>query len=81
MLPVILNSSAMIRSEADATQYAPEAPTSLIKAMVGFSMEATFSAISFDATTVPPGELISIIIALTPLFFSALLVLGLFPFF
>ena len=63
MLPVIDNSSAIIKSAELAIQYAPDAPTSLITAITGLFKFLTESAISLDATTVPPGEFISRITA------------------
>ena len=74
MLPVIDNSSATILSAELAIQYAPDAPTSRIKATLGLSSFLTASAISLLAKTVPPGELISNITAFMFLFSSAFLI-------
>src|SRR3989344_6017132 len=64
MLPVMDNGEATILSVADATQYAPEVPWSLIQATLNFFVFLTALTISSDATAVPPGELISNKIAL-----------------
>jgi len=71
MLPVIDNSSAIIKSAEDATQYAPDVPMSLITATTGLFAASMASAISLDAMTVPPGEFIINIIALMLLFVRA----------
>src|SRR3989338_1389934 len=71
MLPVIDNGCATTLSAAEAAQYAPEAPLSLINATVGLPADLMASAISADATGAPPGESISIKIAFIASFFSA----------
>src|SRR3989344_7935466 len=65
MLPVIDIGSAIILSAALATQYAPEAPTSLIKATFGLLIPLTAFLISSEPTTEPPGLFMSKIIPLT----------------
>src|SRR3989304_1616002 len=72
MLPVVEAGAATILSAAVATQKAPEAPTSLITATVGFFVPETASAISCEATAEPPGEFISSMMASTEISESAL---------
>jgi len=55
----------------DAIQYAPDAATSLSHATTGFFALSTAFDISSEATTPPPGEFISSIIALISGFLSA----------